>query len=95
VTASAITHNQAIGGAGSHGGNGGNGLGGGFYNEGIASLTDSIIKYNSALGGEGGAGGSDGLGIGGGIYSIGALDFFGTNVIDKNHASTSHDDIFS
>jgi hypothetical protein len=129
VTDSSITHNLAIGASGSNGGNGGNGLGGGFYNEGTASLESVIIEYNLALGGDGGqggnglggglyngplsnptltratveynlalggagSGGTDGQGIGGGLYLVGTLDPSSKdNVITKNHASTSGDDI--
>jgi hypothetical protein len=100
VTHCIIDQNQAQGGSADTSGppnNGGSGLGGGVYNDEVSTiaLTDSSITRNRAIGASGSNGGSDGLGIGGGIYSIGVLNCFGTNVITKNHASTSNDDIFS
>jgi hypothetical protein len=96
VIASTVNHNQAIGAAGSHGGNGGNGWGGGLYNDedSTLALSGSTVQYNIAVVVVVGAGGSDGQGIGGGVYSIGVVDFVGTNVIKKNQASTSNDDLF-
>ena len=68
VTASAITHNLAIGASGSHGGNGGDGLGGGVANEleGTLSISSTTVAYNEAQGGDGRNGGD---GLGGGLYN--------------------------
>ncbi|HEY7118400.1 MAG TPA: hypothetical protein VH475_17560, partial [Tepidisphaeraceae bacterium] len=92
-----LDQNQAVGGNGSVGGNG---LGGGIYNEGEAfdvmsslRLERSTVTKNHANGGEG-AGGSDGEGIGGGLYNLGDFDLDVLTLIFKNHASTSHDDVF-
>jgi hypothetical protein len=97
-----VDHNGAVGGAGCPGG-GGNGFGGGIYNDGsttfgVSSLTvtGGTITQNRADGGAGEDGGSAGQGIGGGLYlaagGIVCLDT--TTVVKRNHASTSHDDIF-
>jgi hypothetical protein len=98
-----VDPNKAVGGAGGAGGNGGNGFGGGIYNDGSTSfgvssltITGSTITHNRAIGGEGDDGGRAGQGIGGGLYfsagGIVCLDT--TTVVKKNHASTSHDNIF-
>jgi hypothetical protein len=96
VMRSLLADNLAIGGQGGSGGNGGNGYGGGAYNDATSSLTlrASTITKNHANGGDGGSGADDGDGVGGGIYNLGELDFDALTVISKNHASTSHDDIF-
>ena len=90
----AISHNRALGGDGADGG-GGNGFGGGAYNAAAASLRleRSTVTKNHANGGEGDAG--DGEGIGGGVYNLGRFDFDVLTLIFENHASTSHDDVFS
>jgi hypothetical protein len=88
--------NLALGGNGGSGGNGGNGFGGGLFNDtgAILTLAKSTVEYNLAIGGEEGAGGSDGQAIGGGVYNLGTFTFDPFTVIDKNHASTSNDNIF-
>jgi hypothetical protein len=93
ISSTTVAYNEAQGG---NGGNGGNGWGGGLYIDASSTLilTGATVQHNFAIGGAGGAGGSDGQGIGAGVYAIGALDFIGTNVVTKNHASTSNDDIF-
>jgi hypothetical protein len=96
VCNSTLDHNRATGGDGDDGGNGGNGFGGGAY---VASgatvgVTGSTISFNRAEGGKGDDGGSNGLGIGGGVYDLGMFTFDVFTVIAKNHASTSHDDLF-
>ena len=96
VTDTTLGHNLALGGAGADGSDGGNGLGGGVYNDAASSLRleRSTITANHANGGDGGEGGSDGEGIGGGVYNLGAFDLDALTLIFKNHASTSHDDVF-
>jgi hypothetical protein len=91
-----ISHNHALGGDGADGSDGGNGHGGGVYNETTSSLRleRSTVTNNHANGGDGGAGGSDGEGVGGGVYNLGLFDFDALTLIFKNHASTSHDDVF-
>ncbi len=95
ISNSTISKNQATGGDGGTGGNGGNGFGGGvFIGPGASlTLTGSTITKNHAKGGKAGAGGSAGQGVGGGVYNLGVFVNIG-NVITKNHASTSNDDIF-
>lgn len=107
VRATTVEHNHAQGGDGGAGGNGGNGLGGGLYEDAqraapplpgpatpsSLTLVGAIIRFNLALAGEAGAGGSDGLGIGGGVYHLGILSFDAATVIEKNHASTSNDNL--
>jgi CSLREA domain-containing protein len=83
VTASSISYNLAIGASGSNGGNGGDGLGGGFYNAGTATVTDSSITHNHAIGGDGGNGGD---GLGGGLYNAGTANLI-DSIIAFNHAS--------
>lgn len=89
VSHSLLSLNLAQGGPGDPGGDG---LGGGAYNGDGSSLTlkKCIVTLNKAMGGE-----SDGQGIGGGVYNLGTLDFDASTVIGNNHASTSHDDIFT
>jgi hypothetical protein len=92
-----VAHNHAQGGAGGPGGNGGLGWAGGlldFYNATLA-LTGAIITDNLAIGGEAGDGGSSGLGIGGGVgmYPPVTFTFDPTTVIEKNHATTSNDNL--
>jgi hypothetical protein len=88
VISATVDHNMA------RGADGGDGLGGGFYNGGSSALTltGATVEYNLALGG-----GHDGLGqgIGGGVYADphGTFIYDILTVIDKNHASTSNDDI--
>jgi hypothetical protein len=57
-------------------------------------LERSTVTKNHANGGEGSTGGSDGEGIAGGVYNLGLFDFDGLTRISRNHASTSHDDVF-
>jgi hypothetical protein len=97
VTGSTLANNLAIGGQGDEGANGGNGLGGGAYNDDTSSLalSASTVTDNHANGGDGGIGGSAGQGIGGGIYNLGLLDLDDLTMIDRNHASTRYDDLFS
>jgi hypothetical protein len=96
VVAAARRPNAGAGAQAGRGGTGGDGLGGGLVVQTGASATvsDSRITHNQALGGEEGAGGSDGHGIGGGVYDLGTVAFDALTVIKKNHASTSHDDIY-
>jgi hypothetical protein len=54
-------------------------------------LERSTVTANHANGGGGGEGG----GIGGGVYNLGDFDFDVLSLIFKNHASTSHDDVFN
>jgi hypothetical protein len=86
----AVSHNHALG------GDGGNGFGGGVYNGATASLRleRCTVTRNHANGGDGEAGGNGGEGIGGGVYNLGDFDFDVLTLIFKNHASTSHDDVF-
>ena len=71
---------------GKDGGNGTLGMGGGIYNLGTVSITNSIISGNGAGGSSGGSGGNGGrgggrggdggnaaLGAGGGIYNLGTV----------------------
>jgi hypothetical protein len=82
-----MSKNRAIGGATGDGSHGGNGLGGGVFNDATASLRPerSTVKDNRANGGEG---------IGGGVYNLGDFVFDVLTLIYKNHASTSHDNVF-
>jgi hypothetical protein len=100
VSKCTLDHNQAVGGEGE---DGGNGFGGGIYNDGstafgVSSLTvtGGTITQNRAVGGAGEDGGSAGQGIGGGLYlaADGIVCLDTTTVVKRNHASTSHDDIF-
>jgi hypothetical protein len=43
---------------------------------------------------DGGAGSTSGAGIGGGVFNVGTFSFDATTVINRNHASTSNDNIF-
>jgi hypothetical protein len=90
----AIRGNQAVGGNGVDAGEGGNGHGGGVYNAAAAALRleACTVTENHADGGEGATGGE---GIGGGVYNLGAFEFDVLTSIFGNHASTSHDDVFS
>lgn len=96
LSGSTLSHNLALGGGGESGGNGGNGFGGGAFvgTGGSLSVAAGTIAENRAIGGSGDDGGSDGQGIGGGVYHQGTFTFDGTTVIQKNHASTSNDDVF-
>jgi hypothetical protein len=89
-----ISYNRALGGDGADG-SGGDGFGGGAYNAAAGSLRleGGTVTENHANGGEGDAG--DGEGIGGGVYNLGLFDFDALTLIFGNHASTSHDDVFS
>jgi polyvinyl alcohol dehydrogenase (cytochrome) len=89
VSGCTVEHNFAIGGPG------GSGLGGGLYNDNFSMLTvtASTIRYNQAHGGQG-RHGENGAGVGGGIYSLGSVTSNGSTVINNNHASASHDDVF-
>ena len=59
------------------------------------TVSASTITKNDANGGRGGkGGGSDGPGIGGGVYNLGTFLSDLATVIARNHASTSHDNIF-
>src|SRR5262249_9705729 len=107
---SAVTDNQATGGAGGAGGNGGAALGGGIANANttasgalittdpypVVTLLGASVTGNQADGGAAGAGGTVGLGVGGGLYNqIGAVAFADQHTkIKKNKASTSNDDVF-
>ena len=90
-----ISYNRALGGDGADGSGGGDGFGGGAYNAAAGSLRleRGTVTENHANGGEGDAG--DGEGIGGGVYNLGLFDFYALTRIFGNHASTSHDDVFS
>jgi hypothetical protein len=83
VSGSTISDNLAIGGP--HG----NAFGGGFYNDATSSLTlkDDTVTGNHANAGDGG------LGIGGGVYNLGTLNMIAT-FLERNHATTSHDDLY-
>jgi hypothetical protein len=77
--------NAAIGGSG-----GGNGDGGGIYNIGTASLTNTYVAFNEAIGGSGG-----GQGVGGGLYvGGGSMTLLGTTEVVFNFASTSNSNIY-
>jgi hypothetical protein len=93
-----VTHNQAIGGAGSPGGNGGNGLGGGIFNDSGTNptviMTRTNVTANQATGGAAGTGGVDSQGIGGGIYTLGTFYVDAKSKVKGKKASTSDDDIF-
>lgn len=96
VRDSELSYNFALGGDGADGsGGGGDGFGGGAYNAAAGSLRleRCTATKNHANGGEGDAG--DGEGIGGGVYNLGLFDFDALTRIFENHASTSHDDVFS
>jgi hypothetical protein len=74
VTGSTVGNNSVTGGDG--GGidvNGANGSGGGIFNTGTVTLTNSTLQGNTATGGAGEAGGSGGTGDGGGIFQSGTL----------------------
>ena len=90
-----ISYNRALGGDGADGSGGGDGFGGGAYNAAAGSLQfeGCTATKNHANGGEGDAG--DGEGIGGGVHNLGLFDFDVLTLIFGNHASTSHDDVFS
>jgi hypothetical protein len=98
VSGSTLSHNCALGGDGGHG------FGGAIYN-GAASdhpsnpgaptvlhVEQSVITHNKAQDRTAGVG--DGDGIGGGVYDLGFLDVDVFTLIDKNKATTSHDDLF-
>ena len=95
VRDSEMSYNFALGGDGADGSGGGDGFGGGAYNAAAGSLRleGGTVTENHANGGEGDAG--DGEGIGGGVYNLGLFDFDALTLIFGNHASTSHDDVFS
>jgi len=90
VISTTVEHNQAQGGEGRAGGNGGNSLGGGLYDDASSnlSLASVTVSYNLALGG-----GPGGQGIGGGVYHLGTFSLDSATVIEKNHASTSNDNV--
>jgi len=94
VRNSNVEHNSAMGGKAGAGGNGGNGWGGGLYNSPATTLTllGATVSYNFSLGGVG-APGIVGQGIGGGVYNLGSFSFDRTTVVEKNHASTSNDNL--
>ncbi len=96
LTNSLVEHNWAVGGQGGDGGNGGSGLGGGMiiFADSSATVSDSIIAHNAALGGRKGVGGSEGTGVGGGVYNLGTFAAAPFVLIKKNHATTSHNDIY-
>jgi polyvinyl alcohol dehydrogenase (cytochrome) len=95
VDGSTVAYNQAQGGDGA---SGGSGLGGGLLNDSFSTLavTASTITYNQALGGHGQNGGEreGGVGVGGGVYNLGTASFDDLTIINKNQASTNHDDLF-
>jgi hypothetical protein len=92
----AVTLNEAEGGAGTAGGSGGDGLGGGIFNGGALgrfsasslTLTGCLVSLNDAEGASGGSG------IGGGVFNLGAFTADAATLIARNHASTSNDDVF-
>ncbi|MBN1566369.1 MAG: hypothetical protein JXA73_00870 [Acidobacteria bacterium] len=88
-----VAHNHSQGGEGIIGGNG---LGGGLYDsEGSTlSLQEAIVTKNLALGGRGENWHSRGEGIGGGVYYLGIYSADDATVIEKNHASTSNNNIW-
>ena len=93
-----IDSNKAQGGKADTSGppsDGGDGLGGGVYNDSgsTTTVTGSSITQNWANDDKGKHGGSDGKGVGGGVYNLGTLTVNPAKVI-KNHASTSHDNIY-
>ena len=90
VRNSTVEHNSARGGSGAPSGNGGNGMGGGLRVVAGATLTleGATVSHNFAIGGAAG-----GQGIGGGVYHEGDFSVDTTTVIEKNHASTSDDNI--
>lgn len=92
-----ISYNRALGGDGADESVGGDGFGGGAYNAAAGSLQfeGCTVTENHANGGEADEGGSEGEGIGGGVYNLGAFHFDALTLIFENHASTSHDDVFS
>jgi hypothetical protein len=65
-----------------------------MYNAAAASLhlEGCTVTENHADGGEGATGGE---GIGGGVYNLGDFESDALTEIFGNHASTSHDDVFS
>jgi len=85
-----VAHNHAQGGEGRAGGTGGLALGGGLIGfQAALTLTGATVIDNLALGG-----GPGGQGIGGGVYHFGGTySADGTTVIEKNHASTSGDNV--
>ena len=97
VRDSEMSYNFALGGDGADGSGGGDGFGGGAYNAAAGSLQfeGCTATKNHANGGDAGEGGSEGEGIGGGVYNLGLFDFDALTLIFGNHASTSHDDVFS
>jgi len=90
VSNSTVEHDKALGGKGGSGGNGGNGWGGGLYNDPGTTLTllDATVSYDLALGGR-----TAGQGIGGGVYRLGTFSFDSATEMEKNHASTSNDNV--
>jgi hypothetical protein len=102
VINSTVAHNHARGGEAELGGSGGNGYGGGIYAEGAGMVTGptklnlvgAVVTFNLALGGEAAGEESDGQGIGGGVYRLGIYSADTATVIQKNRATTSHDNIY-
>ena len=68
------------------GGNGGVALGGGLFNTGTATLTETTITGNKAKGGAAGSGGLPGLGVGGGVYNAGTISIDALDLIFGNEA---------
>lgn len=93
VISTTVAHNHSRGGKGI---TGGNGLGGGLYDstDSALMLQDAIVTRNLALGGRGEDCQSRGEGIGGGVYYLGTYGADAATVIEKNHATTSNDDVW-
>lgn len=91
IIGTSISDNRAVGGDGI--GKGGDGLGGGALVTGTGSLAlgMSSITENHANGGHGA---TEGQGVGGAAYLVGTLVLDAASTIQRNHASTSHDDIY-
>lgn len=94
-----VAYNHAKGGEPEFAGCGGNGFGGGIFEDagrpnflppGSSSLTlqGAVVTFNLARGG-----GSDGQGIGGGVYRLGDYSADTATRIQKNHATTSGDNL--
>ena len=92
VISTTVAHNHSRGGEGI---TGGNGLGGGLYDSTGSALIlqDATVTRNLALDGRGEDCYSRGEGIGGGVYYLGAYSADDATVIEKNHATTSNDNV--
>ncbi len=67
--------------------NGVNALGGGIYNDGSFTLTQSNVNANRAIG-------DGGDGVGGGIYNVGTFETDKMSNVHGNKASTSDNNVF-